>query len=111
RKLAQNQLPTQRELALEMQLSPPTVNASVKSLERQGLIRKLPDERDLRKTRIEITQAGLETAAACRNAFALLDEAAFRGFSPEEALILNSFIRRMADNLLAEAGGKETDAL
>lgn len=93
------QIPTQRELARDLNLSPTTITVSLKSLERQGCVRKLPDESDMRKNRIEITDRGREVARNCRIAFDEIDEGMYCGFSEEEISLISSFYIRMTDNL------------
>jgi DNA-binding MarR family transcriptional regulator len=95
--------PTQRELAQELDLSPATVTVSIKALLRKGYLRKLPDEDDLRKNRIEITEKGREAADKCRRAFDLLNEAMLRGFTESEIEEVSHYFARMSANLRAFA--------
>lgn len=100
--------PTQRDLADELNLSPTTVTMSIKSLERQGCVRKFADEADMRKNRIEITDKGREIAKSCRRALDKVDEGMYLGFSDEEIALISSFFIRMTENLkkLTESANK-----
>ncbi len=91
--------PTQRDLADELNLSPTTITVSLKSLERNGCIRKFADEEDMRKNRIKITPKGREMAKNCRNAIDKVDEGMYYGFSSEEIALISSFFIRMTENL------------
>ncbi len=46
------------ELAAAEQVRPPTISRLVAGLERDGLVRRVPDENDLRVTRVETSAAG-----------------------------------------------------
>ncbi len=91
--------PTQRDLADELNISPTTVTMSIKALERQGYVRKLADEADMRKNRIEITDKGKDVSKSCRLAFDKIDEGMYHGFTDEEIALISSFFIRMTDNL------------
>jgi len=92
-------LPSQRELAKMIQRSPATVTASLKVLERQGLIRRFADESDQRINRVELTQAGMDLARECHRRMAALDEQMISGLTPEEQESLSRIFGKMARNL------------
>ncbi len=100
--------PTQRDLADELNLSPTTVTMSIKSLERQGYVKKFSDASDMRKNRIEITGKGREIAKSCRRALDKVDEGMYLGFSDDEIALISSFFVRMTENLrkLTESANK-----
>lgn len=93
-------IPTQKELADKLNISPATVTISLKSLERRGYVRKIADGEDLRCNRIEITDSGRITAEKCRQAFHEIDMAMYNGFSENEIKLLSGFYTRMKGNLL-----------
>ncbi len=94
---------SQGELAKIMRVSPATVTVSLKSLERHACIRKVPDETDMRRNRIEITEKGRHAARLCRLAHDRIDRAMYRGFSREEMDTISSLYVRMTENLFALA--------
>ena len=51
-------LPSQRELARAMHLSPATVTATLKLLELDGYVRRIPDADDQRVNRVALTESG-----------------------------------------------------
>lgn len=101
-------IPTQKELAEKLNISPATVTISLKSLERRGYVRKIADGEDLRCNRIEITSAGRITAERCRRAFDEIDKAMYTGFSDNEKSLLSGFYTRMMGNLLTLAESAKT---
>ena len=98
------QAPTQRELADQLHMAPPTIAASLKCLERQGYVARRTDERDSRRNRISITQKGRDALDSGMQAFQQVDDAMFRGFTPEERAQVRAFHRRMLDNLYQIGG-------
>ena len=92
---------SQGEIAKRLQLSPATVTASLRPLEKLGLIERKPDEKDLRKNRVSITPDGIAMVKRCRELMDALEEATFKGFSEEELAQLTGFFKRMCSNLEA----------
>ncbi len=90
---------SQKELAHIMDVSPATITASLKSMERGGYIQRLPDENDMRRKRITITEKGLAAIEKVDAVFDRLDHGMYRGFSPEERARACALFSRMIDNL------------
>ena len=103
----QGVVPSQRELADQMRVSPATIAASLKSLERQGYVERRRDEADTRRNLIFITRRGLDALEDSHQAMEAVDRAMFAGFSPEEIDQVESFHRRMLQNLYAIGGDQE----
>ena len=95
---------SQKELADRMRLSPATVAASLKSLERNGYVERQTDPTDSRRNQIAVTRRALEALEAGREVFHQVDEAMFAGFTTEEIDALNAFHRRMLENLYRIGG-------
>lgn len=91
--------PSQGDIAQALHLSPATITASLRLLERYGFIRRRPDETDQRKNRVEITAEGREMAERCRVSMDTLEGAMFRGFTGEELANLSACFERMCKNL------------
>ena len=104
---APDRAPTQKELADRLHCAPPTIAASLKSLERQGYVARRTDEKDTRRNRISITQKGRDALESGMRAFQRVDDALFRGFTPGEREQVQAFHRRMLDNLYQIGGGKD----
>lgn len=103
------QAPTQKELADRLHIAPPTIAASLKSLERQGYVARRTDEKDSRRNRITITQKGRDALASGMRAFQQVDDAMFRDFTPEEREQVRAFHRRMLENLYQIGGVEEAE--
>lgn len=90
---------SQKELARKLRVSPATVTVSLKSMERDGYVKKLSNAEDLRCKPISITEKGRRAARLIDEVFETLDHGMYRGFSPEELEQISDFYRRMIDNL------------
>lgn len=102
--------PTQKELADRLHAAPPTIAASLKCLERQGYVARRTDEKDSRRNRITITQKGRDALESGMRAFQQVDDAMFRGFTPEERELVQAFHRRMLENLYQIGGDRLVEA-
>lgn len=93
---------TQRELAETLQVSAPSIATSVKRMQKTGLLKKETDQKDLRCTRISITEKGREQAERCRRAFNQVDANMFAGFHQKECEVFYGFLNRMIQNLASD---------
>lgn len=103
----QGVVPSQRELADRLRVSPATIATSLKSLERQGYVERQRDAADCRRNLISITRRGLDALDHSRQVMDRVDRAMFAGFSPEEIGQVESFHRRMLQNLYAIGGDQD----
>jgi len=92
--------PTQKELADQLGIAPSTTTISLKSLERLGCVRKVSDENDMRCKRIEITDKGRVAAKKFREAFYIIEQAMYNGFSNEERETISQLHKKITSNLL-----------
>ena len=90
---------SQKELAKRLKVSPATVTVSLKSMERDGYIKKLSNESDLRCKPITITEKGLKASQLIDQVFQTLDHGMYQGFSPEDLTRISGLYRRMIENL------------
>ena len=82
------------------------MTVSLKSMERDGYVKKLSNAEDLRCKPIAITEKGLRAAKLIDEVFETLDHGMYRGFSGEELERISLLYRRMIDNLEAIGSGK-----
>lgn len=94
---------SQREVARTMRISPATVAVSLKTLERNGYVKRSADEQDARRNRVSLTDKGRWAVGLCGESFRAVDERMLSGFSAEEKDQLTEFFYRMIENL----GGME----
>lgn len=100
--LAKNEdgtVPSQKDLADWLHVTPATITVSLRSLERKGYVTKSSDTSDLRRKRITITDTGREAAMKVLDVYSQLDNAMYRGFTPEERAKVASYFKRMVENL------------
>lgn len=90
---------SQKELARRLRVSPATMTVSLKSMERDGYVKKLSNAEDLRYKPISITEKGMRAAKLIDEVFETLDHGMYRGFSADELERISQLYRRMIDNL------------
>ena len=98
---------SQRKLADALHISPATMAASLKSLERRGYVTKQADQRDGRCKLVRITQKGIDAVQRCHDAFDTVDRQLYAGFTPQEMEQVKDFHRRMLRNLYAIGGDQD----
>jgi len=90
---------TQAEVAQNLMITPASVALSTKRMEKSGLLKKQPDNENLRCKRLYITEKGEELSLNCRKVFDEIDNVMLEGFSDEELEIFNGFVDRFIVNL------------
>ncbi len=90
---------SQKELAHRLRVSPTTVTISLKSMERDGYVKKLSNAHDLRCKPIAITEKGRRAAQLIDEVFELLDQSMYQDFVSDERDQLSTFYRRVIHNL------------
>ncbi|BCY16718.1 MarR family transcriptional regulator [Leptolinea sp. HRD-7] len=90
---------THSEIAERLEISPAAVTKVIKRLEEQKYLKRQPDPKDERVSRVFIQPAGKKVADDIRNLFIKLDDCMFEGFSEAELEMLYSFLVRMQANL------------
>lgn len=103
-------LPSQRELAASMHLSPATVTATLKLLERSGYVRRIADDKDQRINRVALTKSGEALMREGMRRMDALDDMMLEGLSREEQEMLCRCLSKMRDNLSRYMKSREVDA-
>lgn len=102
RTLCTNDGITQVELARAAGLTSPSVSAALNKMEADGLVERVPDDKDRRKVYVYITPKGRvlddQIISRCRD----IEEVMLRGFSDEERTCLKELLKRILKNLLEE---------
>ena len=101
------EVPSQKELAETMGVSPAAVTAILKRLEKEEYIARSMTDEDNRRNEIRITEKGLSKVTESRAIFEATDEEMFAGFTPEELRLFSEFLERMDRNL--DAAGAPAD--
>ena len=103
-------LPSQRALARAMQLSPATVTATLKLLERSGYVRRIPDSADQRINRVALTESGDAVMREGIRRMMALDDVMEEGLSPEDKETLCRCLAKMRNNLVRYIHSTEVNA-
>lgn len=95
-------IPSQRELADALGISPAAVTTTLQRLEKAGLITRCMTDEDNRRNEIRITEEGRRRVSESRAIFDTVDCATFAGFTEEELESFTAMLERMHQNLRAE---------
>lgn len=90
---------SQRELAQQLEISPPSIAVTAKKLEKMGYIRRQMDEKDNRMNILNTTEEGRELLGRTWMAFTGVDARMFEGFSIEEMKQMEGYYKRLQANL------------
>ena len=93
------EIPSQRELAEVLGVSPAAVTTTLKRLEKEGYISRSITDEDNRRNEIRITEKGRTKVAESRVIFESVDTAMFEGFTEDEMETLIHFMERIDRNL------------
>ncbi|MDD4843406.1 MAG: MarR family transcriptional regulator [Anaerotignum sp.] len=100
--LATKKLQTQKELSEFFRVKPASMTDTLKRMERDELIERVRDEKDMRNIRVSLTQKGMDKFHAFIAKGTSIDGVAFDGFSEEEKEICIKLFMRILDNLNKE---------
>lgn len=91
-------LPSQRELAAKLDITPAAVTVALKKLENDGYIERTLGQ-DTRYNEIKITEKGRELLDRTHELFLRVDSAMLDGFSAEELDSYIAYLERMQKNI------------
>lgn len=94
---------TQAELARAIGVEQPTMAATLRRMERDGLIRRIPDPGDRRRARVQLTDRALAMRDELQAQRAAIDELALAGLSARDRHTLPRMLATMTANLVAAA--------
>lgn len=94
---------TQRELADQLRIQPPSMSELIQKLELQGLITKKQDENDRRSVKVFLTEQGQAKASEVQLEKSHFVDNLFNNFSVQEvdqlAILLEKFNQSLKDNV------------
>lgn len=105
--ILENEGCTQKELAVHMSVSPPSIATSIKRLEKNGMIMKKTDSSDRRFYHLSITEKGREHCWRSCSLMKRIDTQIFKGLSDQQCREFVCFLEIMTDNLLDHDFQKE----
>jgi DNA-binding MarR family transcriptional regulator len=94
---------TQAELAERLAVEQPTMAGTLKRMERDGLIRRVPDADDRRRARVHLTPRGRRLEEVLTASARETNAAALQDVDSEEAEQFLALARRMIGNLRRDA--------
>jgi MarR family transcriptional regulator, multiple antibiotic resistance protein MarR len=96
--VANNEADSAARLCKSISYDPGAMTRMIDRLEQKGLIRRTPNPDDRRAMNLEITTAGRALYPQLLAAKGRVQAQFLRGFSKEEARLLDSFLNRMLEN-------------
>lgn len=109
--LHQKKSMSQKELALQLNMTPPSITSTIQKMERSGYISRKPDQSDQRIMRLELTGKGESCIQTVKMIADQMEEMLFRGMSAEEKILFRRFLMQINDNLAEDQNerGKHTE--
>lgn len=95
----QAQVPSQSEIAKELDISPAAVATTIKKLKQSGYIEKKIASEDERFHEISLTEKGRQTVEKSKKLFRRKDEIIFEGISEKEVLSACNTVKKLLHNL------------
>ena len=98
-----DKLPSQKELAEHLDVTPAAVTGALKKIESDGYIEKKLGQ-DNRYYEIQITEKGRELVKLTRKLFSEVDSSMFEGFSEDELNAYISCLKKLQGNMKKQIG-------
>lgn len=98
--LSQNNGCIQREIATDCHLEPASVTSVLNSMEKAGLINRVPVKGDKRAFQVWLTEEGKEKKKVADEIFIGIENECFKGFSEDEKILVRDFLTRIHTNML-----------
>lgn len=99
-------LPSQRELAEHLDITPAAVTGALKKIEQDGYIERTLGH-DTRYNEIRITEKGMALVEETRRMFAEADASMFDGFTDEEIEVYIESLEKIYGNMLRSSERRE----
>lgn len=90
---------SQKELASRLNVSAPSITASIQKMERAGYLTRRPDEKDQRVMRLTLTEKGKSCIHGVRAVAEQMQERMFRDMSQEEIILFRRMLIQIYENL------------
>jgi len=98
---------TQIEISNRLNLSPPTVNKMIKSLENNGFVYSRRSKTDGRKVRVFLSDKGIEIRVKVEEQWQTLENGFFSPLTETEKLILQQVFDKLKEHLITKATDRE----
>jgi DNA-binding MarR family transcriptional regulator len=97
--IAQNKKLDQKDLANKLNITPASVSVIVNQMESEGLLIRIPDEKDGRKFNLLLTEKGQSLVSKVRNSWSKIQEEITNGFHESEKATLLRLLQKVEKNL------------
>ena len=99
---------TQIELVNKLNLSPPTINKMIKSLENNGFVSSRRSKTDARKVRVSLSEKGKDVRLKVERQWQKLENEFFSPLNETEKLILQQVFDKLKENLITKVAKRKT---
>ena len=90
----------QKDLEAAFSISGATVTNILKVMEKDGLITRVPMEKDARLKKLQMTEKGMQYDEVARANVIRLEAGMKKGFTEEEITIFREYLERLAQNIV-----------
>ena len=90
---------SQKDLAVSLNMTPPSITSAIRMMEKDGYISRKQDESDQRVMRLALTEKGESCIQNVKKVAEEMRELIFRGMSPEEIMLFRRLLIQINDNL------------
>jgi DNA-binding MarR family transcriptional regulator len=97
--IAQNKKLNQKDLANKLNITPASVSAIVNQMESEGLLIRIPDEKDGRQLNLLLTEKGQSLVSKVKTSWSKIQEEITDGFNESEKATLFRFLQKVEKNL------------
>jgi MarR family transcriptional regulator, organic hydroperoxide resistance regulator len=98
---------TQSDLATQLNIAPATLTRMLQRMEKNGFIVRKPDEKDLRLTRVFLTENGRQIQEKVKEIWDTMEDETFQDFCSEDLAALRKGLNQMRVNLIQSTNTKE----
>ena len=97
--IAQNRKLNQKDLANKLDITPASVSVIVHRMESEGLLIRVPDEKDGRQFNLSLTEKGQSLVSKVRSSWSKIQEEITDGFNESEKASLWRLLLKIEKNL------------
>ncbi len=99
---------TQSNLAAQLSITPATLTRMLQRMEKNGFIVRKSDDKDLRVTRVFLTEMGREIENKVKEVWEIMEDETFQGIRDDELNHLRKGFNQMRLNLVNSTNPKST---
>lgn len=97
--ISQNKKLSQKDLASKLNITPASISVIVHQMESEGLLTRIPDEKDKRQVNLSLTEKGENLLPKVSNSWSKIQEKITRGLNESEKATLLHLLQKVARNL------------